>query len=289
MHTHPHIRYPTLTAPLVDILRYALALEHLEDKFYREDLANFTQSEFAAAGFDSTFYANIQTISAHETAHVQFLSAALLALGEKPIEECTYAFGITTVAQFAATAAIFEGIGTSAYLGAAPQVSSKQVLAAAGSILSVEARHNAYLRASLSQSPFPQNQDDPLTPDEMYTLAHGFIVLCPSDNPTFPVKAFPGLSVTTTGMISSGQVVGVQIDDYVLVPHDKQAHLFAAFVMANGADWALLTPSGDGMNFQVTVPASVNGQSYLLLNDCNTTGTDQTVVAGPTLLEVSSA
>lgn len=43
---------------------------------------------------------------------------------------------------------------------------------------------------------------------------------------------------------------------------------------------------GDGKNFQVTVPSGVNGQSYLLLTNCNTTVTDDTVVAGPTVVEV---
>lgn len=151
----------------------------------------------------------------------------------------------------------------------------------------MEARHNAYLRASLSESPFPQNQDDALTPDEVHTMAHGFIVSCPSGNPTFPVKAFPGLTVTTTGTITSGQVIGIETDDYVLAPQDTMAHLYAAFVTVAGADWALLTPSGNGMSFQVTVPPGVNGQSYLLLSNCNTTITDDTVIAGPTFLEVS--
>ncbi|KAK6397186.1 hypothetical protein LTR65_007686 [Meristemomyces frigidus] len=280
----------------VDLLRYALTLDHLEDKLVSpvtpvkraltEGLANFTESAFASAGFDATFYQNIQTISAHETAHVQFLTTALQSVGEAPTEECTYAFGITTVAQFVATASILEGVGTSAYLGAAKQISSKAILTAAGSVLTIEARHSAYLRASLSQSPFPQAQEDALTPDEVHTMAHGFIVSCPAGNPTFPVKAFPALSVTTTGTITSGQVIGVKTANYVLAPEDAKAHLYTAFMTAAGADWALLTPSGDGMNFQVTVPAGVNGQSYLLITNCNTTVTDQTVVAGPTILEV---
>ena len=60
-----------------DILNYALTLEHLEDKFYREGLANFTEDQFAAAGFDSTFYANLQEVSSDESTHVSFLTSAL--------------------------------------------------------------------------------------------------------------------------------------------------------------------------------------------------------------------
>ncbi|KAK0343751.1 hypothetical protein LTR91_018146 [Friedmanniomyces endolithicus] len=272
----------------VDILRYALTLEHLEDKFYREGLANFSQSAFAAAGYDSTFYQNVQTISTHETGHVAFLTAALNAAGSAPTEECTYAFGITSVAQFVATASVLEGVGTSAYLGAAAQIATKVYLTAAGSILTIEARHSSYLRASLAESPFPQAYDDPLTPDEVHTLAHGFIVSCPADNPTFPVKAFPGLTVTTTGTITSGMTIGVQTAGYALAAADANAHIYAAFVTVTGPDWALLQPAGDGKSYQVTVPQGVNGQSYLLFTNCNETVNDNTVVAGPTIVEITN-
>lgn len=63
-----------------DILNYALTLEHLEDKFYREGLANFTEADFAAAGYDSTFYSNIQKVSMDETTHVSFLTKALTGM-----------------------------------------------------------------------------------------------------------------------------------------------------------------------------------------------------------------
>ena len=205
------------------------------------------------------------------------------------MQECTYAFGITSVAAFVATAKIFEGIGTSAYLGAARQIMNKDYLTAAGSILTVEARHTAYLRASLSLPPYPQSQDDPLTPDEVYTMASSFFVSCPSGNPTFGVKAFPQLHISTAGTISAGQLISFSTTNTVLKAADPNAHLYAAFVTAAGPQWAVLTQQGDGMNFQVTVPSGVNGQSYLLLNDCNTTFTDATVVAGPTFMEVSSS
>jgi hypothetical protein len=93
-----------------DILNYALTLEHLEDKFYREGLANFSVSDFKAAGYDETFYNNIKEVSADETTHVSFLTTALTAAGASPVAECTYAFGVTSVQSFLATASVLEGM-----------------------------------------------------------------------------------------------------------------------------------------------------------------------------------
>ncbi|EMC94692.1 hypothetical protein BAUCODRAFT_140978 [Baudoinia panamericana UAMH 10762] len=239
----------------VDIVRYALTLEHLEDKFYREGFANFTVDH------------------AHETAHLQFITAALHSMGQTPTMECAYAFGITSVDEFVATAGIFEGIGQAAYAGAATQIAHKQILAAGLSIATVEARPNAYLRASLAQSPFSQKMDDELTPD-LHRVVSGW-------QPTCPVKAFPGNTIATTGTIISGQVLSVHTEGFVLKAADANAHLYAAFMTATGADCA------DGINLQITVPTNVNGQSYLLMSNCNTTVNDNCVTADPTYIEIS--
>jgi hypothetical protein len=59
------------------ILNYALTLEHLENNFYMQGLSNFTEKDFAAAGYDSTFYNNLKEVSSDETTHVDFLTKAL--------------------------------------------------------------------------------------------------------------------------------------------------------------------------------------------------------------------
>ena len=171
-----------------DILNYALTLEHLEDKFYREGLANYTQADFAKAGFDATFYGNLKEISSDETTHVSFLTAALTKAGAQPVAECVYDFGVTDPKTFVMTSSILEGVGISAYLGAAADIMSAAYLTAAGSILTVESRHSSYIRASLGESPFPAPFDVPLSLNEVYTLAAPFIVSCPSSNVKLPVK-----------------------------------------------------------------------------------------------------
>lgn len=69
------------------ILNYALTLEHLENNFYKQGLSNFTEQDFADAGFDSTFYTNIKEVSSDETTHVDFLTKALKGMINR--SQCT--------------------------------------------------------------------------------------------------------------------------------------------------------------------------------------------------------
>ena len=264
----------SLTRVSADILNYALTLEHLEDKFYREGLSNFTVADFAAAGFDETFYNNIKETSLDETTHVSFLTTALTAAGATPVAECTYDFGVTDVKSFIATASILEGVGVSAYLGAAADIMSKTYLTAAGSILTVEARHNAYIRAGLKELPYPQPFDAPLTFDDVYSLAAPFIVSCPSSNPALPVKAFPTLTISGDAKIVAGSTITLGTSGYAV---SGEGDIYAAFVTVTGPIFVKATPVDGG--FSVEVPKGVNGQTYVLLTACSEAVNDDTTIA----------
>ncbi|TAQ89661.1 hypothetical protein B7494_g2037 [Chlorociboria aeruginascens] len=267
----------------IDILNYALTLEHLESKFYREGLANYTQADFVAAGLADPFYENLKTVSSDESTHVTFLTGAL---GSAAVAECTYAFPATDAKSFAALAGILEGVGVSAYLGAAAFISNPDYLTAAGSILTVESRHSSYLRASNKQSPFPQPFDAPLDFDEVYSLAAAFITGCPSTNAALPVKAFPALSLGTTGTIKSGDNITLLTPGYTIAPVHGDAPLYAAFAAVTGPIIILATPIDGGVT--LTVPEGVNGQSYVVLTGCSDKVTDDTIVAGPAIVEITN-
>lgn len=82
------------------------------------------------------------------------------------------------------------------YLGASASIIEKAYLTAAGSILTVEARHSAYLRDQLGQIPFPAPFDTPLGFNEVFSLAAMFIKsFAPGDAP-LPFKAFPPLTLS---------------------------------------------------------------------------------------------
>ncbi len=189
---------------------------------------------------------------------------------------------------FVATASVLEGVGVSAYLGAAADIMSKDYLTAAGSILTVEARHSSYLRAALSESPFPQPFDAPLSIDEVYTLAAAFIQSCPADNPKLPVKAFPTLTLdpSTPQPITAGSTVTLLTPGYTLKPVSDSTAVYAAFIAVTGPTFVPATPVNGG--YSVTIPTGFSGQSYAVLTGCNTTVTDDTTAAGPALIEVSN-
>lgn len=270
----------------VGILNYALTLEHLEDKFYREGLVNYTQKDFIAAGFPDPFYDNLKEISYDETTHVNFLTTAL---GAAAVEECVYNYPVTDPKAFVALASVLEGVGVSAYLGAAASIVNKDYLTAAGSILTIEARHNAYIRASQAETPFPQPFDDPLTFDEVYTLAAGFIFSCPPGNAAkqqLPLKAFPSITLGTMGPITSGQTITLLTEGYVVVAKDGTSPIYAAFITVTGPIYADVTAVAGG--FTVVVPAGINGQSYVVLTGCKDAVNDSTVTAGPAIIEITN-
>ena len=153
------------------VLNFALTLEHLENTFYKGALAKFQAADFTAAGAPASFYKNLQYVSLDEATHVKELTDALNAAKVTPVKQCTYDLPYSDAKGFLGLARILEGVGTSAYLGAAPLITSKDYLTAAGSILVVEAEHTALLRGATGLIPNANPNGTPIDPTTAYTLA----------------------------------------------------------------------------------------------------------------------
>ena len=263
----------------LDILNFALTAEHLEAAFYKEALAKFDENAFSAAGVSPGFRANLGQIGQDESNHVTFLEAAITGAGGTPVQACSYDFGFTDVKAFVGLSSALEGIGASAYLGAAPAVTSKAVLSAAASIMSVESRHSSFVRAVLNQIPNAQALDTPLSPNQVFTLASAFITSCPSSNPPLPFKAFPALSLSSTGPLAAGSTITVK------TKAPLSGTLSAAFLALGGPQFQPITQTDGG--FTTTIPKNYFGQTYMVVTNSQGNVTDATVVAGPLLLEVA--
>jgi hypothetical protein len=159
----------------IDVLNYALTLEHLEYAFYRDGVGLFT---FGTDGRGQSIDTNFAAIRDHEGAHVETLTSVITDLGGEPVSEATYDFGdaYTDPMAFMATAAALENTGVSAYDGAGQFITDPDLLTAAGAIVAVEARHASYLNLLTGEIPFPAAFETPLTMDEVLEIAGPFIV-----------------------------------------------------------------------------------------------------------------
>ncbi|KAF9404568.1 hypothetical protein BGZ94_004093 [Podila epigama] len=164
----------------INILNFALGLEHLESAFYKEGLAKYGEYEFQQAGYDSKIWQRFVHIGAHENTHVEALTAVINTLKGHPVPPCHYKFPLNSVYDFIAIAQALETTGTSAYLGQAAGLDG-DLLTAAASITTVEARHSAFLTELLGQNGLPYPFDTPLTAREVITIASNFIDWCPDN------------------------------------------------------------------------------------------------------------
>lgn len=133
----------------IDILNYALLLEHLQADFYDQGLAH--------ASLKGELREFAEIVGAHEQEHVAFLRKAL---GGHAKAKPSFSFGDTvrTRERFARTAVILEDAGVLAYNGEASNLTRKS-LAAAAAIVSVEGRHAAWIRDIVGLPPAPRAAD----------------------------------------------------------------------------------------------------------------------------------
>ncbi|SFR63297.1 ferritin-like domain-containing protein [Halogeometricum limi] len=168
----------------LNVLNYALTLEHLENAFYRDGLEEFNDDELMQADVLSPYGdelkmkvpGHLRTAGDHEAGHVDALTQTVKDLGGTPVEEATYDFGYETPSEFLGVAKALENTGVAAYAGAAPTVANDQIFSAAIGIHSVEARHAAFLNELNVSSPFPNAVDEAMTMSEVEEIAGQFIV-----------------------------------------------------------------------------------------------------------------
>lgn len=131
----------------IGIVNYALTLEYLEATFY---------AEVAKSGlFKGEELAVLKKFGAEEQQHVEALAGTVKKLGGKPAAKPKTEFPLKDAKSVAELAGTVENLGAAAYLGQAPNIESPEVLAAALSIHSVEARHAAVLNTLLGLSITP--------------------------------------------------------------------------------------------------------------------------------------
>ena len=276
---HPIKRQAAITD--VDILQYALTLEHLENVFYKGAISTMSEQDFIDAGFSSAYYNNLKYITHDEEQHVELLTSALTTAGAKPVAACTYDFPYTDAKSFVTLASVLEGVGTSAYLGGAGLITSKEYLVVAGAILVTESLHTSVQRYNLGEVAPANPYGTPLGLNPVYTLAAAFIKSCPTTNAALPVMAFPTLTAT------QGIPAAAGITFTFSVKGTLPTTFFVVFV--SGLDTTSVTPTMQGDMIAAEIPATAMGQTYVFISKSMTNGTimDNMILYGPAIIEVT--
>ncbi len=160
----------------IGILNYAYALEQLEAAFYTQVILT------PYAGIAPGELALLTDIRDHEITHREFFR---LALGPNAIANLEPNFGTINFSDRASVlgaAKTFEDLGVQAYNGAGKLIADPAYLTIAGKIVSVEARHAAYIRELLSAGSFADatildanGLDMAKTPTQVLTAAAPFV------------------------------------------------------------------------------------------------------------------
>lgn len=132
----------------VGILNYAYALEQLEAAFYTQVIMSLY------SGITSSEQDLLTDIRDHEIAHREFFKNALGTSAIPGLEVDFSTINFTSRDSVLGTAKAFEDLGVSAYNGAGKLIVSGDYLLLAGKIVSVEARHAAYIRDLITPGSF---------------------------------------------------------------------------------------------------------------------------------------
>jgi rubrerythrin len=149
------------------IANYALTLEYLETQFYN-DAAESGMLKGKVLELAKGF-------GAEEQEHIDALVALIKKAGGKPADKPMATFPLDSEKAILELAATVENLGANAYLGQAGNIQDKEILAAALSIHSVEARHAAVLNLATKAKPAAGAFAKPATADEVLKSVKPFL------------------------------------------------------------------------------------------------------------------
>ena len=156
----------------LEIVNYALTLEYLEAQFYADVIKSGVVTDKAVGEA-------AKRIGQNEQEHVDALLATAKKLGTPAKKPKTNFQSVIDGGEkmVLETAATVENLGAAAYLGQAGRIKSKEILAAALSIHSVEARHAAALNKIVGKSIVPDGAfAKPASMEEVLPKVKPFLV-----------------------------------------------------------------------------------------------------------------
>jgi hypothetical protein len=155
----------------IAIFNYGLAFEYLQSTFYTE-----SERLGTVRAMPPRKEVWAKTLGAHERAHVKILQSVL---GNAAVKKPSFNFRGNTEseAKFTRTAVAMEDLTTALLTGVTPKIRDRGLVAAAFSLLTVEARHAAWARHIAGFVPVaaPFDQPKPVKEVDRLVADTGFI------------------------------------------------------------------------------------------------------------------
>jgi hypothetical protein len=167
---------------------------------------------------------------------------------------------------------------TSRYLGAAPLIKSSAILSVAAQIVTVEARHQTFIRTASKAQAIPSAFDTPLGIRSVFTLAAAFINSCPQGS-NLAITPFPAITMDANvpaQAITPGQPITLKT-----AATGATACAFTNGGLPGGSMFVPYT------NNACIIPQGLAGQTYISLvssTPADNVLTDAITVAGPTVI-----
>lgn len=147
--------------------------------------------------------------------------------------------------------------------------------------MTVEARHQTFIRAASQIAAVPSAFDTPLGIRSVFTLAAAFISSCPAGS-NLDIQAFPAVSISSDATVPI--TAGTSL---TMAAPAGTAPMFCAFTNGGQPGGTAFTPLAAGA---CTVPQGLAGETYVSLTTAGPlTGvlSDDITVAGPTVVQIS--
>jgi hypothetical protein len=149
----------------------------------------------------------------------------------------------------------------------------------AAEIVTVEARHQTFIRTASKAAAVPSAFDTPLDVRNVFTLAAGFISSCPAGS-NLNIPPLPSMNMTN-------DMSNITANTVLNLSTAAQGAAFCAFTNGGVPGGTAFSPFTNG---QCVVPQILAGIVYLNLASSNPgTGvlTDAITVAGPMVIQIS--
>jgi hypothetical protein len=282
----------------IDGFTIANFIENVEAAFFTTALANFTSdSSFSGAKVNGISLSDVVTkVAAQEAVHVATIETLLTSNGAKTVAPCKYTFPVSNTNDFLLQANVITSasIGAVNALTALIAQSDPDLVTSTSSIITIEARHDAFFRIAVAQVPNPTPFDTPLSPTYAFNLVLAFVepASCPQlpDLPVLPQLTVASQSPATTlgGPAMMPTSVTFAFDSSLEV---NSAKLFVGWLnQDNQPAYTKLTVDSAGKG-TADVPAGLNGMAFAAItnqsSETTVDGLTAATVAGPVAIVIS--